>query len=271
MTIPTVGKIFAAFAKHPLAEQDHRYDELIKAMNMNISSYILEKEGDRKEMLNDDETGFRESAITDLRKAIFTLFSDYRDEFVEHSASTWDRIECDLRPILDKMTFTFEFYHDQMGAIRRPKHLWNAFVKAASGRNSSNMVIYVKLDQLFLVPSDLGATINVFDSRIYTDVHHPISSPPDKVEDMISRLTIALTETNTKMSATTDSQNDMATLLKQHLKNTAMSTSTNPSMLSSHGILVLKNFSFEARQRYAINSDTTKKITKKQIQPFFDH
>jgi hypothetical protein len=59
MPVPAVGKILATFAKHPLAEQDHRYDDFIKGLNLNIASYILETDMDKDSMLNDNGTGLK--------------------------------------------------------------------------------------------------------------------------------------------------------------------------------------------------------------------
>jgi hypothetical protein len=67
------------------------------------------------------------------------------------------------------MTFSFEFFHQQMGAICRPGQLWKAFKKTANGRNPlSNMIIQVKFDKVFLAPSPPGTPAHVFNAHIYT-------------------------------------------------------------------------------------------------------
>jgi hypothetical protein len=73
------------------------------------------------------------------------------------------------------------------------------------------------------------------------------------------------------MGLATDSQKDMTDALNLHLKNTALSSNSNPSLLATYGVLVLNNFSKDAQARYEINSDTTVKITKNQLCPFYDH
>jgi hypothetical protein len=66
------------------------------------------------------------------------------------------------------MTFSFEFFHQQMGAICRPGQLWKAFKKTANGRNPlSNMIIQVKFDKVFLAPSPPGTPAHVFNAHIY--------------------------------------------------------------------------------------------------------
>ena len=273
MPIPAVGEIFAAFSRHPLADHDPRYESFVNGLNNNIAAYIFSGT-DKDCLLNDDATGFHDDAIDTLREAVISLFSVYEEEFVASSNANWGAVTLLLRPALAQMTFAFEFFHQQMGAIRRPGQLWKAFEKTANGRNTlSNMIIHVKLDNVFLAPSPPGTPVDVFNAHIYTRVNVPVTVPPTSgdVAAMIGKLTLAMADTNTKMGLATDSQKDMADALNLHLKNTALSSNSNPSLLATYGVLVLNNFSKDAQARYAINSDTTVKITKNQLNPFYDH
>jgi hypothetical protein len=77
-----------------------------------------------------------------------------------------------------------------------------------------------KFDNVFLAPSAPGIPINVFDARIYTSINVPAAAPPTSVRCEISRLTIAMADTGTKMGLATKSQKDMVGTLNVNTKST---------------------------------------------------